>query len=387
MFTNNKFANDTTNDRAKRLDYVQQFFPTIVDELPALPDATRQWALNNPYTAYTQGRVLYAMYQGESADLTALMNKQLQTMREEYQVARSIGFDLFRDNEHFRGFGFHLQYPLQHKAQRDRVRGVIAENDMRIAHGETMYLPPHIIERLQNAYDAVMDTKDKRDAKDIEVGHTRAEIAIRWREDTNHLRTLLNWCIAVWGEDDVRLNSLGFARASQLGQRRSTQAPGTVSDIVLFNTTLSWGAAERATSYRVMMSETMKRGSWVMVYSGRNTQCTVSLPAKGGLYFRIYARNAGGNGESTYMAAVISLDTPRNVMYKSGALVWERVPFATGYDVEESNDGIEWTVLLSNEDVERFALSPQKGIRQYRICARYGAMTSPYSPIMTLRNM
>lgn len=260
MLTDNKFANDTTNDRAKRLDYIQQFFPTMVDDLPGLPDATRTWALNSPYTAYTQGRVHYAMYQGESADLTALLHSQMDHMRREYQIARAIGLDIFGHNENFKGFKFHLHYPLQHKAQRDRVRGVIAENDMRISLGETLFLPPLIIQRLQAAYDAVMDTKDKRDAKDIEAGNARADAAIRWREDTKHLRTLLHWCIALWGNDDVRLNSLGFARVSQLGKRRSTQPPGAVSDVVLFNDTLSWGAAPRATSYRVMMSATMKRG-------------------------------------------------------------------------------------------------------------------------------
>ena len=93
MLTDNKFANDTTNDRAKRLDYIQQFFPTMVDDLPGLPDATRTWALNSPYTAYTQGRVHYAMYQGESADLTALLHSQMDHMRREYQIARSIGLD------------------------------------------------------------------------------------------------------------------------------------------------------------------------------------------------------------------------------------------------------------------------------------------------------
>lgn len=386
MLTDNKFANDTTNDRAKRLDYIQQFFPSVVAELPGLPDATRDWALNNPYTAYTQGRVLYAMYQGESADLTALMNAQLHTMGAEYQVARSIALDMFRDNEHFRGFSFHLRYPLQHKAQRDRVRGVIAENDMRISLGES-FLPPLIIERLQYAYDAVMETKDKRDAKDIEAGNAGAEVAIRWREDTNHLRILFHWCIAHWGKEDVRLNSLGFARAAQLSQRRITPSPGAVTDIVLFNDTLSWAAAERATSYKVTVSATMKRGTWKQIYNGKNTQCTVSLPLTGGVFFRIQPRNAGGSGDFTIMAAVTSLAVPRNIMYRSGGLSWEPVEFASGYDVEESNDGIEWRVLVSNEDVDYVALTPQLGMKYYRIRSRYGSVTSAFSPMMVVRNM
>lgn len=387
MLTDNKFANDTTNDRAKRLDYIQQFFPTMVDDLPGLPDATRTWALNSPYTAYTQGRVHYAMYQGESADLTALLHSQMDHMRREYQIARSIGLDIFGHNENFKGFKFHLHYPLQHKAQRDRVRGVIAENDMRISLGETLFLPPLIIQRLQAAYDAVMDTKDKRDAKDIEAGNARADAAIRWREDTKHLRTLLHWCIALWGNDDVRLNSLGFARVSQLGKRRSTQPPGAVSDVVLFNDTLSWGAAPRATSYRVMMSATMKRGTWVPVYTGKDTQCTVELPPTGGMFFRIQARNAGGNGEATLMAAVTTLEVPRDIMYRSGGLSWTRVEFATGYDVEQSDDGIDWNNLMSNENVDFVPLSLQTGTKYYRLRSRYGTVTSAFSPTMIVRNM
>jgi hypothetical protein len=185
------------------------------------------WAGGTPYTDYTTMRTALAIEEGESQDATAIFLEKLQFMRSEYEIAREIARDLFQIAEHFIAYGFHLPYPGRQEDQFSRVNQVITVNAARVSALVTPVLPAILITRLQNALTAAQSADDARDDETIEAKIARQDFVVKWDEDSKNLRTLYRWCVMIWGDDDVKLNALGFVRASQQGQNTGTTSART----------------------------------------------------------------------------------------------------------------------------------------------------------------
>lgn len=383
MITNNNVANDSLTTRAERLDLIQQVFGNYAAELIGLPAAVATWANGSPYTDYTTARTQRAMEEGQSEDATALFLQKLDILRKEYQMARTIALDLFQMDERFKAFGFHLPYPERQEDQLHRVELVLSENTKRVTANETPVLPPAMITRLQNALAEATTTDDARDEEEREAINARRHFITRWNEDTKNLRTLYRWCIMTWGDDDVKLNFLGFVRSSQQGQGGGTTPPEPVTNLVLLNGILSWSAVDNATSYRVAITPDADQANWTEIYSGSDTQVPVPEPLTGGIHCRVEARNAGGYSQPIIITKVFALDTPQDFNFISGNFVCSSVDWANGYHLEESDNQTEWN-LIWNQNTTSIPHTVKSGVWHYRLRAGYGSVYSAYTPTLTL---
>lgn len=383
MITSNDFANDSLTTRAERLDLIQQVFGDYAAELIGLPAAVATWANGSPYTDYTTARTQRAMEEGQSEDATALFLQKLEKLRTEYQMARTIALDLFQADERFNAFGFHLRFPERQEDQLHRVELVLSENAKRVTASETPVLPPAMIIRLQTALAEATTTDDARDEEEREAINARRHFITRWNEDTKNLRTLYRWCIMTWGDDDVKLNFLGFVRSSQQGQNTGTTPPEAVTNLVLLNGILSWNAVDTATSYRVAITPDADQANWTEIYSGSDTQVPVPEPLSGGLHCRVEARNAGGYSQPIIITKVFNLDTPQDFNFISGNFVCSSVDWANSYNLEESNNQTEWN-LIWNQNSTSIPHTVKSGVWYYRLRAGYGAVYSAYTPTLTL---
>ncbi|MBK7988447.1 MAG: hypothetical protein IPK11_16500 [Ignavibacteria bacterium] len=383
MIRSNDFANDSLTTRAERLDLIQQVFGNYAAELIGLPAAVATWANGSPYTDYTTARTQRAMEEGQSEDATALFLQKLDILRKEYQMARTIALDLFQMDERFNAFGFHLPYPERQEDQLHRVELVLSENTKRVTANETPVLPPAMITRLQNALAEATTTDDARDEEERDAINARRHFITRWNEDTKNLRTLYRWCIMTWGDDDVKLNFLGFVRSSQQGQGGGTTPPEPVSDLVLLNGILSWAAVDNATSYRVAITPDADQANWTEIYSGSDTQVPVPEPLTGGIHCRVEARNAGGYSQPTIITKVFALNTPQDFNFISGNFVCSSVNWANGYHLEESDNQTEWN-LIWNQNTTSIPHTVKSGVWHYRLRAGYGSVYSAYTPTLTL---
>ena len=383
MIRSNDFANDSLTTRAERLDLIQQVFGNYAAELIGLPAAVATWANGSPYTDYTTARTQRAMEEGQSEDATALFLQKLDILRKEYQMARTIALDLFQMDERFNAFGFHLPYPERQEDQLHRVELVLSENTKRVTANETPVLPPAMITRLQNALAEATTTDDARDEEERDAINARRHFITRWNEDTKNLRTLYRWCIMTWGDDDVKLNFLGFVRSSQQGQGGGTTPPEPVTNLVLLNGILSWAAVDNATSYRVAITPDADQANWTEIYSGSDTQVPVPEPLTGGIHCRVEARNAGGYSQPIIITKVFNLDTPQDFDFISGNFVCTSVNWANGYHLEESDNQTEWN-LIWNQNTTSIPHTVKSGVWHYRLLAGYGSVYSAYTPTLTL---
>ena len=383
MIRSNDFANDSLTTRAERLDLIQQVFGNYAAELIGLPAAVATWANGSPYTDYTTARTQRAMEEGQSEDATALFLQKLDILRKEYQMARTIALDLFQMDERFNAFGFHLPYPERQEDQLHRVELVLSENTKRVTANETPVLPPAMITRLQNALAEATTTDDARDEEERDAINARRHFITRWNEDTKNLRTLYRWCIMTWGDDDVKLNFLGFVRSSQQGQGGGTTPPEPVTNLVLLNGILSWAAVDNATSYRVAITPDADQANWTEIYSGSDTQVPVPEPLTGGIHCRVEARNAGGYSQPTIITKVFALDTPQDFNFISGNFVCSSVNWANSYNLEESDNQTDWN-LMWNQNTTSIPHTVKSGVWHYRLRAGYGSVYSAYTPTLTL---
>jgi hypothetical protein len=383
MIRDNAFTRDTLAGRAERLDLLQQFFGDYSSELTGLPTAVATWAGGTPYTDYTTMRTAMAIEEGESQDATAIFLEKLQFMRSEYEIAREIARDLFQIAEHFIAYGFHLPYPGRQEDQFSRVNQVITVNAARVSASVTPVLPAILITRLQNALTAAQSADDARDDETIEATIARQDFVVKWDEDSKNLRTLYRWCVMIWGDDDVKLNALGFVRASQQGQNTGTNPPEPVTNLVLLNGILSWAAVDNATSYRVAITPDADQANWTEIYSGSDTQVPVPEPLTGGIHCRVEARNAGGYSQPIIITKVFALDTPQDFNFISGNFVCSSVNWANGYHLEESDNQTEWN-LIWNQNTTTIPHNVKSGVWYYRLRAGYGSVYSAYTPTLTL---
>jgi hypothetical protein len=159
--------------------------------------------------------------------------------------------------------------------------------------------------------------------------------------------------------------------------------PAAVTNVNLVNSIISWTAAPTATSYRVAISTESNQGNWTEIYSGSNTQAPVPMPLTGGIHVRVQGHNAAGYGESVIITQVVSIAVPSNFYYASGALHWSQVDWANSYNVEESTDENNWS-LVWNQNTDSMPYTPQPGMWYFRLRAGYGTVYSAYTPTLSI---
>lgn len=159
--------------------------------------------------------------------------------------------------------------------------------------------------------------------------------------------------------------------------------PAAVENLMIVNSIASWYPSPTATSYRVAMSVEPSQGVWEQIYAGESTQVPVPLPQTGGVHVRVQAHNNAGLSDPTFVTKVISLETPANLSYGSGELSWGLVDWANGYEVEESENQSDWT-LIWNQNTSSMPLTVQSGTWFYRVRSMYGNVFSAYSDVLEI---
>ena len=131
---------------------------------------------------------------------------------------------------------------------------------------------------------------------------------------------------------------------------------------ISINSTMSWNASARATSYRLQISTTVSFSTIVFDQSGiTGTSVTVSGLSNNTLYYwRVYASNAGGtSGESviwrftTILAAPLLASPPdgANCLSTNPTLIWNASSGATSYQLQVSTNSSFSTTVVNQSGI------------------------------------
>lgn len=382
MFYDNAFSRDSVTQRGNRLLMVESNLATHAVAL-GIPAAMTTWGATCN-TAFLASRQTMALETNEVQEASTLLAERLSFMESEYQVARLFAYELYADAMfRIEKFAFDEPMPRSQDGRIEKVEKVLSAHARMIADGDTPVFPPALVTRLENAVAAARTAFNERALEQEDATDANREYADLWNNDTKMLKALYSYAVLIWGDNDPRLNGLGFAMKDQMGQGGGTTPPEPVSDLVLLNGILSWAAVDNATSYRVAITPDADQANWTEIYSGSDTQVPVPEPLTGGIHCRVEARNAGGYSQPIIITKVFALDTPQDFNFISGNFVCNSVDWANGYHLEESDNQTEWN-LIWNQNTTSIPHTVKSGVWHYRLRAGYGSVYSAYTPTLTL---
>jgi len=376
MSSSNDFGNDPINFRLmQRLLPIQTNYPGLASTLTGLPSELATWVLTC-HTAYNNLRqaVIDKTYdaQGATADLaTAIEN-----LESRYQQARDFALDNFsKTGNNTEDYGFNAVFPRANTDKIKRVQSVLNKQVIFMAAMSEDVLPDIIVDRLQDVVDAANAAMVNQELKQTALDTAVTAAQRRFDSDTEMLRKLLSWVISIWDDDDdARLNQLGFARRSQLGQSGGGQA-GTATDLAVNTATmmLTWTKGANSTSSKIQIKFPASGGEFVTVASGITTN-SFKLPDQNGTFaVRIIEHNLQGDGNpSEELTVVYSLASPGPLLYLAGVFSWLLISGITRYEMQASYDGgTTWMDIFDMEfTTPEYTWSPPDGI--FRIRSRDG---------------
>ena len=382
MFYTNAFSRDSVTQRGTRLLMIESNLATHAVAL-GIPAAITTWGANCN-TAFLDSRQRMALETNEVQEASTFLAERLSFMESEYQVARLFAYELYADAMfRIEKFAFDEPMPRTQDARIEKVDKVLSAHARMIADGDTPVFPPALVTRLETAVAEARTAYNNRALEQEDVTDANRLYADLWNNDSKMLKALYSYAVMAWGDNDPRLNQIGFALKDQMGEGGGTTPPEPVTNLVLLNGILSWNAVDNATSYRVAITPDADQENWTEIYSGSDTQVPVPEPLSGGLHCRVEARNAGGYSQPIIITKVFNLDTPQDFNFISGNFVCSSVDWANSYNLEESNNQTDWN-LIWNQNTTTIPHTVKSGVWHYRLRAGYGAVYSAYTPTLTL---
>jgi hypothetical protein len=375
----NNFTRDTLSGRSERLQLIKLNFDDVIDDLEGIPSSVSTWAAtcNEAYIAL---RVAAESADGQVKGTTTASKEAFKFLKSEYLIVKAIASDIFDDDkERFEYYNFYLPYPPTQDEQLFRIRDVLNENARAVTASLTPVLPTNLVTRLTTALAAATAAGEaKFKAKEAAINAYRF-LKTRWNADSKLLKKLYNLCVANWGDDDPRLNLLGYACASQLNTGGGGHVPDAPSGLHLIDSTLAWTSVQGATSYGVSLSSD-GGSNWESDIPASSNSQTVPVLEIGKLYYRVRARNAHGFGEySGTFEYLFGLGNVENFVVESNELTWSPVEFANGYDIQRTTTGEDSWVLIYNSGGLTYHDAPGTGNWSYRIRASYGTVKGEWT--------
>jgi hypothetical protein len=380
MPNHNRFSQDTLNERAYRLERIEENLADYATEL-SLPTELSTWGATCS-TNYSAARSKYLLESSESQEATMILLEKIDFMESEYQIAKNFAFSLYDgEPERLLGLKFDEAFPVAQRNKIERVFHVVKKHARLVAEGVTPILPSALLTRLETAATDAQNAMISRNKESDESEDASEEFKILWANDTKKLAKLFSWCQMIWGTDGENLNNLAFARSSELGHGGGGHPPAAPSGLHLEGETLGWTAVDGATSYGVSLSS--DGGThWESDFTSSSNSTVVPVIEIGKLYYRVRARNAHGYGDysGTY-EYLFGLAAVENFENDGNNFTWSPVQYANGYDIQRTPAGEESWVLIYNSGGLSTSDSPGSGNWMYRIRASYGTVKGEWTEL------
>ena len=376
MVYNNQFSNDTTTGRLFRLERVSANLAGYAVELGVPADITTWGA--GCHAAFQAKRTAFEVETNEAQEATTALLQVLGTLESEYQVARQFAYELYADSpERLDGFGFDEPFPDKQDRKIQRVVNIITRHAKLVAEGASPLFPTALLTRLQTAANNAQAALTERHDEAEDAIHASTEYKIIWANDTKMLKKLLSWCVLSWGDNDVKLNDVGYARREQMGEGGGGQPPA-IPVATYAEPNMNWAAVANATSYDAVTS-TDEGVTTNEIVSAENV-LTVAVPRGAeDIWARIRSRNA--NGVSDWSAWLIIpaliLAAIQNFIY-TASVGFSWTPTAENIRIEASFDGgATWNEIASGAYPSgTYGWVPPPGM--FRIRRESGGLVGPW---------
>ena len=152
---------------------------------------------------------------------------------------------------------------------------------------------------------------------------------------------------------------------------------------------LSWTSVSNATTY--IVEKSTDGTNWTQVTTTTGTSYTDSNLAAGTYYYRVKAQNGNGTSNPSNVVTITIQAQPPAAPTLSGTangseadLSWTSVSGATGYIVEKSTDGTNWTQVTTTTGTSYTDSNLAAGTYYYRVEAQNGSGTSSPSNVVSV---
>ncbi|MFN8360575.1 MAG: fibronectin type III domain-containing protein [Candidatus Kapaibacterium sp.] len=375
MFSDNRFTADSITVHTERLMLMQQNFAVHASTFQSMSPEPVLWAATC-HSQYREKRYTVSHLDAQVKATGEAARLSFRSMKQDYMAVREFARQLYAaEQEKMFAHRLNLPYPTKELAQLELVSSLLLEQSKRVAAGDALLIPPALITQLTSSFEAAKLALTAKSNARTEANHARLLLHEQHKTDIQNLKLLYSFSSAMWKDDDIRFNDLGFARPEQTVPGGKSILPKAPSAIRLTSAgILVWDAVSGATSYAVSVSADGGE-EWTPDVTTQTNSATVRTEPTGKLYYRVRTRNANGYGEySVPLGHLFGLPAPEDISYDQGQISWSEVEFADSYEVERASVGSSTYIrVYTGSDTTAFD-TPPSGTTNYRIRAISGSV-------------
>lgn len=297
IIPNNNSGRDLPHIRQARLDLIEANIDSLAPELSLPPEL-----LDFCHIAagrYRSAFIKIEIEWGQKEEAIQTVQEAEDALRERYAILKDLLKVRYPGDDLRVSYGIMEDIPRPRGQLESKVDKLIENHGIQSAVGDPNVLPDAMIANLQVLRDTMHTAQIGAEREFKEAKDSTKEALEIFEEDTEMLRVLYNWCVAIWGKDSTNMLLMGFVQRYPGSGGGGGDVPSVPEGFMLSwldpTLKLAWMPVEGATSYQLAFSED-GGGTWEELYSGAETGFEYEPPS-GLRQYRVRARNANGYGE------------------------------------------------------------------------------------------
>ena len=344
MIINNSVSADDYTTRAERIQLLSDNIDTFAVEIGV--SGARLTAAQAADSEWEDVCAKCVVESGQKDEAYETFHEAVEEAANYYSTAKGHLLTIIYENggrpdDFINAYGFNVRSPRRYKKLTGAIEAWKRNHDFLVGEGDPRVVPDAIMNQLiahKNNIDALSNTvfieKDESDTAFSE----KLEL---FNRHTNLLKFIYTAAVLVWGNDDSRLNLLGFKPKSEIWTPGGGEPSGEIGvptnlQVTLegANVRISWDAVEGADGY--FLVHTKFPPLFLKIYEGANTEFLHELPDNGVHYYMVRAKVGDGYGaycEAVSIDVVVEPPAPPvnlNIVLVEGnnktRVTWESAP-------------------------------------------------------------
>jgi len=350
MIINNNITNDTYTERAERIQLLSTNIDDFAvelgiagDRLTACQDADTQWE-----DASAKGVV----EDGQMDEAYETFHQSVKAAAEYYQMAKDHLLTIIYEAEgapddFINAYGFDVDSPRRYKKLTAAIEAWKRNHDFLIGKNDPRVVTDAIMTNLLTHKTTIDGLSNVAFIEKEEADTAFDEKQALYDVQTRLLQFVFSAAILTWGNDDPKLNLLGFKPKSEVWTENKPPHP---TDFAHDGMQFTWDVVEGVDNYEIDYRLTGASGDWTQLYMGAENFTTKKPPDPGEYDFRI--RSWADDDSGAWSGVIL-------VNFSGGALVgvpvnfkfddvkqlftWDFMELALLYELEISRDeGQTW---------------------------------------------
>ena len=346
MIINNSISADTYTERAERLQLLSTNIDTYAVELAI--SGARLASAQNADAEWDNACAKGVVEAGQKDEAYEEFNKAVGAASKYYSAAKGHLLTIIyevggKPDDYINRYGFNVDSPRKYKPTTAAIEAWKLEHDRLVALPDPRVISDAIMTILLAHKTGIDGLSQVAFIEKQEADTAFDEKKALFDAQTNLLQFVLTAAVLTWGNEDPRLNLLGFKPKSEIW----TEGGGTSPEIGIpqnlaaviegENVRISWDAVDGADSYQLVHTEFPPL--FLGLYDGDETEFVHINPPGGTHYYNVRAKK--GDSYSEYGDAVsveitgVKPEPPQNLQLEHIApyvkVTWESPPSTPEY--------------------------------------------------------